>query len=477
MTTSVPRPTFSNAGFVIPATADVLAGVLADINNAFGGGLDTDLRTPQGQLATSETSVIDNTNMDFLTLTQMFDPAYSRGRYQDALARIYFIERNPSQSTVVEALCSGLQGVVIPQGALAIADDGSQYVCIEAGVIPVEGSITLSFAALIPGPIACPAGALNQIYRAIPGWDSIDNVNAGVIGKNTETRAEFERRRSLSVALNSIGSLPSVLGSVLNVSGVLDAYVTENVNNTPTSIGGVMLLPNSLFVAAVGGTSQDVAEAIWRKKAPGCAYNGNTTVTVYDTSVGYVPPYPTYSVTYQIPNPLEILFEVNINNTLLVPADAAVQIRNAIIAAAAGEDGGGRAKIGTTLYASRFYTPVALLGLWAQIVSIKIGSNNNTSATFTASIAALTMTVTAVASGVLAVGQTISDVSGNLIVGTKIVNQLTGSAGGTGTYTISNTQTVGSEPMKSAVPNLFEIDVHIDQVPVISAANITVILT
>lgn len=474
--TNVPRVTFGARGFEIPAALAVLEGVIADINEAFGGGLNPSLETPQGQLASSEAAVILNTYAAFLFLTQMFDPASAFGRYQDALARIYFIQRNPSRPTVVQCICIGLEGVVISEGALAQDEAGNQYVCTAGGTIPVDGQITLPFANLLPGPIPCPAGTLNQIYQAIPGWDSIDNLAAGVLGVDVENRADFERRRALSVAHNSIGSLPSVLGAVLTVPNVLDAFVTENDSNSPQTIGGVLLAPNSLYVAVIGGEAEEIARAIWSKKAPGCTYNGNTTVVVLDESPGYVPPFPAYSVQFEIPEALSILFAVEINNTTLVPADAAIQIQNAIIGAFGGEDGGSRAKIGTALFASRFYAPVARLGDWVQIVSIKIGSTNDEAASFTGEIAGATLTVTDVAGGTLAVGQTISDVTGNLVVGTRITAFGSG-AGGTGTYTVSNSQTVGSEAMMSAVAHLNEIGVDIDQIPTVTAANIVVTLS
>ncbi|MGA1801487.1 baseplate J/gp47 family protein [Rhizobium sp. HT1-10] len=475
VTTSVPSPTFGDNGFIVPSTTDILNGVISDINTAFGGNLNPSLETPQGQLASSEAAVIDNTNQIFLWYTQQSDPAYASGRMQDAIARIYFIERNAAQPTVVQALCTGLAGVVIPVGSLATASDGNQYVCTSAGTIPSTGNITLSFACTVTGPIPCPEGTLNAIYRSIPGWDAITNVSDGVIGNDVESRSAFEARRAQSVALNSSGSLPSVKGAVLNVANVIDAYVTENNTDTTQVIGGVTLAAHSIYVAAVGGTSADVAQAIWSRKAPGCAYNGNTTVTVLDKSVGYSPPYPSYQVKFQIPSSLPISFAVNIANTSLVPADAAVQIQNAIINAFAGGDGGARARIGTTLYASRFYTPIASLGSWVQIISIEIGSPNLPSATFTASISGNTMTVTAVASGALAVGQTISDTTGNLTVGTTITALGTGS-GGTGTYIVSNARTVASEAMTSVVANLFNVGVRIDQIPTISANNIQVTL-
>ncbi|RUV37404.1 baseplate J/gp47 family protein [Mesorhizobium sp. M7A.F.Ca.MR.148.00.0.0] len=475
-TTNVPQPQWTDTGFLIPSAAEVLAGVQDDINEAFGGVLNPALNTPQGQLASSETAVIDEVNSTFLFFTNQVDPAYATGRMQDAIARIYFIERNPAQPTVVQALCNGLPGVAIPSGSLALAEDGNQYLCTEDGVIGADGTVTLPFECLVVGPIPCPAGSLDQIYRAIPGWDSITNPDDGVLGNNVESRAAFEARRSASVALNSQGSLPSVLGAVLAVSNVIDAFVTENASNNVQTIGGVSVYPNSLYVAVVGGDADEIAQAIWSRKAPGCSYNGNTTVTIYDQSPGYVPPYPSYRVSFQIPNPLAILFAVNIVNSHLVPADAATQIRNAIVSAFAGGDGGPRAKIGTTLFASRFYAPVAALGSWAQIISIEAGSNNNPSAVFTGIIVGTTLTVSAVASGALAVGQVISDVTGALTVGTTIT-ALGSGTGGTGTYTVSNNKNVSIESMTAAVPNRFDISVDIDQVPTISPNDIIVTLS
>ena len=63
-------------------------------------------------------------------------------------------------------------------------------------------------------------------------------------------------------------------------------------------------------------------------------------------------------------------------------------------------------------------------------------------ASITGSITTSTLTVTAVASGRIFIGQ---NVTGQGIVnGTRITAQLTGTAGGTGTYTVNQSQTVGS---------------------------------
>lgn len=372
--TNVPQITWTDAGFVIPASQSVLDGVLADFNDAFGGVLNLTLTTPQGQLATSEAACIDYSYQIFQNFTQQVDPAYASGRMQDAIGRLYFMTRISATSTSVTCTCTGLSGTVIPAGALAVADDGTIYSCTSGGTIPITGTIDLAFNATVTGPITAAAGSVNQIYQAIPGWDSVNNAADGVLGNDVETRAAFEARRTASVGANSMGIIPSVLGSVLAVPGVLDAYVTENTTDTNQTIGGALLLPHSIFVSVYGGTDLDVATAIWTKKSPGCGYNGNTTVTVQDTSSNYAYPYPSYDVTFTRPTPVTIPFTVTIANSTSVPSDAAAQIQAAIVSAFAGGDGGDRAKIGTDVYASRYYAPVAALGSWVKIISIEVGS-------------------------------------------------------------------------------------------------------
>jgi hypothetical protein len=71
-------------------------------------------------------------------------------------------------------------------------------------------------------------------------------------------------------------------------------------------------------------------------------------------------------------------------------------------------------------------------------------------AVFTGSIEGTTLTVSAVASGLLSVGQEI--VSAGVTDGTRITAHLSGTRGGVGTYTVSDTQTVSSQTMTSERP-------------------------
>lgn len=481
-TTNVPPVSFSPLGFIAPSDEAILAGVLADYAAAFaitGYNLNPALNTPQGQLASSTAALVSDADQTFLYYTTQVDPSYAQGRMQDAIGRIYFLQRNPAEPTALQVQCSGAPGVLIPLGSLVQDNAGNTYSSTGSGTIGPGGNVTIGFANLIPGPIAVPSSL--TIYQAIPGWDSA-SVVSGDIGQNTETSQQFEARRSASVAVNSIGSVPSVLGAVLSVPGVLDAYVTENATSGTATVGGVVLAANSLYVAVTGGSASAIAEAIWTKKAPGCAYNGNTTVTVYDSNSGYSPPYPSYQVTFEIPSSLPIFFTVTIKNSTLVPSNAIVQIQNALQAAFAGGSGVPKARIGSTLYATQYVSPITSLGTWAEaIISLQIGSANTPAAVFTGSCGGTTLHVTGLTSGTIGAGDWLvsgSSVTGTaaFLPGTQIIVQVSGTAGGVGIYQVSVANTVPSQSVSAVLANGNLVSVNINQEPTLNNNDISLVL-
>lgn len=478
MGTNVPAPSFGPNGFVAPQESAILTGVQEDFNAAFNTSFNFSTTTgsqtnptPQGQLTSSIAALVGNTNDVFIAITQSFDPAYASGRAQDAIGRIYFMTRIPAQPTVLQINCVGAVNTAIPVNALVQDPSGNLYICLNGGTIPAAGNITLAFSAVVYGPTAVPGSV--TIYQQVPGWDTA-TVTSGVVGAAVESRSAFETRRQQSVASNSQGMVASILGNVLGVTGVVDGYAIENPTNSPVTIGSgnaaYVLAANSVYVAVTGGTAAAIGLAILQKKAPGCSYNGNQTVSVQDPNPVYNGNGPTYEVGYEIPPSLPILFSAVFNNSPSIPANATTLVQNALLSAFAGGDDGPRARIAGTLLATRFIAPIVALGSWAaaNLVSVMLGSANTASAQFTGSISGNTLTVSAVASGTIAIGQTVTDSSGVVLPGTVIT------AGSGSSWTVNNSQTVGSETMFGVLANQSQVGVGIAQEPTLSSVNIAV---
>lgn len=376
---SVPKIQFTAAGVVIPAETDILAGVQADMNAAFGGGLNPALETPQGQLASSQTAVIGDKNNEVVTIVNQVDPQYSDGRFQDAIGRIYFLTRKPATPTAVTATLNGLAGTVVPAGALAQDTSGNTYACSGDVTIDVTGSVTAEFQNIETGPIPCAAGTLTQVYQAVPGWDTITNAADGTLGSDVESRSDFEYRRKNSVAKNGTGTPQAIYAEVFALADVLDVYVKDNPTGSAVNTGSTNypIAAHSVYVAVVGGTDADVAAAIWRKKDLGCDTNGNASATVVDQS-GYSYPLPSYLIKFQRPASLAVKFAVRIVNDPSLPSNIVTLVKNAIIARFNGADGTTRERIGATILASRYYGAVVAVASNVSLLDVLIGTSSPT---------------------------------------------------------------------------------------------------
>jgi hypothetical protein len=468
----------------VPDEAAILAGVQADMQAAFGGKLNFGTTTQPGgapsqvQISSSYAAIIADANGVVAELVDQVDPDNATGFMQDAIGRIYFLNRNPGLPTTVQLACVGALGTPIPVGAQARDTSGNIYVCTQAGTIGASGTITLSFANVLNGPIPCPANTVTSIYLAIPGWNTVNNPAPGILGANVESPADFEFRRQNTVAANGHGSLPSIYGAVFKVAGVIDLYATENVTDTPITVGSTnyTLKPHSLFIGAIGGAAQDIANAIWTKKNEGSNMNGNTTETVVDTS-GYSFPQPSYPITFNnnAANPATFNFIVTIVNSSALPSTIVADVTAAIAAQFNGTNGGTRVRIGSLLLAASFYGPVATCegpSVPVQVLSIFIGSVFSGHATLV--LGSNVLTVTGVTSGALSAGTVLTATA--IPVGTTIVQQLTGAVGGIGTYQMSANATANeaSPEVVTGTGGTAQL-IGIDQAPVLGTVTVNLV--
>lgn len=357
-------------GLYAESAETVRDAVRADWQAAFGPQLDVDAATPAGQLIDSETALVVQKDSDVLYMASQFNPLTSEGVWQEALGQIYFLTRKVAEPTLVDCLCTGLAGTVIAAGAQVKNLDGLILLALVGGTIPVGGQLVLTFAATTPGPVPVPADTVTAIVTVTPGWDTVNNPSAGSVGRDAETRAEFESRRYASVAKNAHGTVAALYGSLANLPGVLDLVVLENTGNDPIVKAGVTIPGHSIYASIYGGDDATIAATIYQKKDAGCGTAGNTQLShVADD----VPGNPVYTYRIERPEPLSFAVQVNIRVTPTTPSPIEQAVKAAIVASFTGADGGTRVQIASTVYASRLYAPVVRAGV-EDLVSVKIAA-------------------------------------------------------------------------------------------------------
>lgn len=374
-TTSVPKLQLTDRGFVVPSEPDVLAGVLADINAALGGAANMALDTPQGQIAMTMSAIIADCHDQLVALLNGIDPALAAGRMQDAIGALYFMSRLPAMPSRAEAVLSGTPGQRFRSGARMATDGRHAWLVEDDLTLPTNGTATIWLQCDQAGAIPCPPGAL-RAYKGVAGLQNVTNPHAGTLGRETESRQAFERRRQQILSGNATGTNAALLGALLDLDGVVDAWVTDNPTDEPMSFGALTLPPHNLFICVAGGETAAIGQVILKKKPPCCATFGHETVTVTDGNAAYKTRHPQYQFHFSRPDDVAIHIEVTLLQNDRIPADALDQIRQAVLQAAQRADGRARLRMGSEILASQFNASLAALGDWVQILGVRLGSRD-----------------------------------------------------------------------------------------------------
>lgn len=371
-----------DTGLSAQDTAAIRAAIVADWENIFDdetATLNSDPESPAGQIIDSMAVLITAKDAELLELANQFNPATADGRFQDALAKIYFITRKVAEPTVVNCQCIGLQNTVIPAGAIIQNTDGYRLKSLGAATIPASGTANVEFACEQTGPIEIGANTCTEIVTIIPGWDTVNNSVAGALGRDAESRAEFEYRRHASVANNAHGSVAALYGTLANLPGVLDLQILENRGSSAATFWGVSVPGHSVAVCIYGGLNAAIAEALYNKLGNGCGTTGGTSIShVTPEGVAY---------TYEILRPSTTAFKVRvtIRRTASTSATIVTDVQTALMNDFYGNDpnsGNGRVGLAQTVYASRFSVAAIKTAGVADLVSIEVALGSGSYASY-----------------------------------------------------------------------------------------------
>lgn len=346
----IPVIEITDTGLVAPTREAITAGLWDIMRTAFGANLNEEARTPQGQLVTSLTAMIDSQNGAMIELANNFDPRYATGQFQEALGAIYFLTRKTQTSSVAQLEFMGIGGTVIPQGLLIVDDAGYEWAVTTASTV---GAGLVLATCTTPGAIQAAPGTINTFKETIDGLDRVENPSAAAAGSEAESRAAFEDRRYNSVAANSKNMNNSVHGAVDNVPGVIDTFVIDNPTDETVNVGvtDYPMIRNSLLVSVVGGDDQALAEQVLIKGGTGCSFVGNTDVLWRDEESGNAYP-PEYIVKLLRPDHVTVSLRLSVVDLSTISYANSEAAKAEMVKAF--QSGAYRARIGSLVVGSNF---------------------------------------------------------------------------------------------------------------------------
>lgn len=284
-----------------------------------------------------------------------------------------------SGSASISEILSGLQSVINSAHPLLSASVvGNSLIVDKTDVFQTSTFTTTSnlgiskvkkigsLQASVVGAISQEANTITEIVTPVLGWESISNPLPASEGRLTELDEELRLRFRNTKMDRSTNILDSIYSALLNIDGVQDVAIYENDTDT---VDGNGVEGHSFLPVVLGGSSQLIAEAIWKNKPIGIMSQGNTQIDI-TCSQGFV-----HSIGFERPNPITVYVTVNLSlnpeDPNIFPGDGIEQIQQNIINYAKE-----KFSVGDDVIFSRLYTPINNVP-GHQIDSLFVGTSPN----------------------------------------------------------------------------------------------------
>lgn len=200
------------------------------------------------------------------------DPDTASGQSLINLSAISGVPRKLGTYSTATVSLTGVSGAVVNAGSkVRNKSTGTLWSTTAQVTIPSNVTVTCDER----GSQTAGAGELSVIATPVGGWQAVTNSNAAALGRDDESIAELRVRRNNSVSKPGTNQIDNIYGEIASLDGITHLKTDENYGKSTDSNG---LEPNSEIVIVSGGDSQDIADALARKKNPGCGLNkGNGT--------------------------------------------------------------------------------------------------------------------------------------------------------------------------------------------------------
>lgn len=230
-------------------------------------------------------------------------------------------------------------GTIIPQGTIILTSSEPVIEFETIAAVEVKGgesNLELPIEALEAGSEAnLPRETIVKPINSLRGLDKLYNPLATTGGSDRESDAEFRSRYCRSVSNSGSATIDSLIAGVYEVPNVESVLILENDSNQVDQQRG--LPPKSFEVVVLGGSREEIGQAIFANKAAGIEAAGQIEVMVEDIGGNQ------HLLKFSRPETVDIYVEVS----ELIPGahygpDSELRIKDEIIKYIGGKDSYGR---------------------------------------------------------------------------------------------------------------------------------------
>lgn len=284
----------SSTGITIALQPELIAWLTSQYQAIYGTSINLASATPDAQMMNIFIQGMLDLSELLVSINASFDPGQATGVLLDQRVAINGIQRQAATFTVTPITVTTNQAVNLygldqtAQPVFTVQDAAGNQWQLQTTQIGVPvGANVFNFQAALAGAVLTTLNTIQTPVTIVLGVTSVNNPTTySVLGQNQETDAALRTRRANSVSLASQGYLSGLLASLLNVSGVTSAIISENLTSANDNQYPDAAYPNgtpghSIWVIVGGsGSAANIAQAIYGKRNAGCGMRGETSFNI-----------------------------------------------------------------------------------------------------------------------------------------------------------------------------------------------------
>lgn len=270
----------------------------------------------------------------------------------------------PDEQVILQALADKIPKEeytsTVQEGILLIEDENvqkSNTLLLSENMTTESVSTLINFESQDFGKYQLPNDSITKIVTNRTGFLSCTNLIEPVLGRMQETDVELRQSYIKRISAHAARMTNSIESAILDsVQGVTAVKCYENKTNLTDEYGRP---PHSFEIVAYGGLDQDVAQAIYRRKAAGIQTYGSTTVKVISVSGQSI------GISFSRPSPVPIHIKIENLKTdpEKFPVDGVQQITDALVSYIGDENSGGLLIGDDLVFISLYQIPLSVSGV------------------------------------------------------------------------------------------------------------------
>ena len=294
----------ASAGMEVAEFVDVRDAIIKRYKDVYGSDIDLSTASADGVFVNDMALIINNILQVMKSLYSNLDVDTASGVYLDALCKLANVNRMGATKSTASIIVTSLLttgdpvtfGDIDENGNVTnqitfVDKSGMEWVSDVSVTLGPGESAEVKVTCTESGPVDAPAGWIAQTLLVMNL--KVEQTEDAIRGSNEESDTELRQRRAQSSGASGVSVLESLVGALLEVTGIDDVSIyNNNTLSNATTKDGTVIAPHNMYIIIRQQKGLNIADAtignlIYTKLTPGIKTTPSTAVEINGVAKSY----------------------------------------------------------------------------------------------------------------------------------------------------------------------------------------------